>query len=137
MSSAPKPKRNKKLSLVPVSVAIQDRIDKRQAIQDYNDACHSSIGNIQDFEHDLAPLLHQLCSLAENIHTIKLSGPEKKALVIEFVCNVLASHNNERDRLILSNLIDWIVRANLISRVSDAALVSHRCFSFLKKKVLA
>ena len=137
-TSASKSKKNKRLSLVPISAAISARIDRRDAILQFNETAHGVLGDIQAFEHDLAPLIHQLVSLAANIDTIDLTQDDRRTLVLEFITNVMPIFNNERDRKIVSNLIDWIAAApGMVHKVSDAALVSHRCFSFLKKKVLA
>ena len=136
MSASSKPKKNKRLALVPISAAIAARVDRRDAIVQFNETAHRVIGDVTAFEHDIAPLAHQLISLAANIDTVDLTPEDRRTLVLEFIANVMPIYNNERDRRIVGHLIDLITAApGMVQKVSDATLVSHSCFGFLKKQM--
>lgn len=126
--------KNPKLDLVKLTSGVKKGLKVQQAINDI-DKKIQELGNLSHLEHDPSIVLH-LMNLVENLKLKTQTGKEKRDLVIQKLVQLFPTSNNEKDIKRYENLCDWICEMNLITKVTDVAVVSSSFCSYLLKKVV-
>ena len=127
-------KKNPKLSLVKPQQSVKKQKKLNNSIKDLEDAIES-LGNCSHLEHDPCFVLHVM-NLVENISNVKLTGQEKKDLVIEKIFTIFPLNTSEQDRERLSKLIDFLCSQKMVKAISTTAVIASSVCGFLLKKAL-
>ena len=128
-------KKNPKLSLVKPQQSVKKQKKLNNSIKDLEDAIES-LGNCSHLQDDPHFVLH-LMNLVENISNVKLTGQEKKDLVIEKIFTVFPLNTSEQDRERLGKLIDFLCSQKMVKAISTTAVIASSVCGFLLKKALA
>lgn len=127
-------KKNPKLALVKTHSTVKQNKKRNIALNEL-DSVIASLGDLQHLEHDPALLLH-LMNLVENLSNIKLSGEDKKSLVVEKFVSLFPVSNNDRDKEKIGKLIDFLCSQGMVKVISTATVVGTSICSYLIKKAL-
>lgn len=128
-------KKNPKLSLVKPQQSVKKQKKLNNSIKDLEDAIES-LGNCSHLQDDPNFVLHVM-NLVENISNVKLTGQEKKDLVIEKIFTIFPLNTTEQDRERLGKLIDFLCSQKMVKAISTTAVIASSVCGFLLKKALA
>ena len=131
----PSSKKNPKLALVKTHSTVKQNKKRNIALNEL-DATINELGDVSHLENDPELLLHFM-TLVENLTNVKLSGEDKKSLVIDKFVALFPVSNNDRDREKLGKLIDFLCSQKMVRAVSSATVVTKSVCGFLLKKALA
>lgn len=123
-------KKNSRLDLVKAQSALKREERLNTTITELRDKI-VELGSLNNLIHEPSLVLH-ICQLVENITRVKLSGSEKKQLVIQLITESIPQLNNENDMHKIGKLIDFLCECDLIKKVAETKVVAKSVFNFLK-----
>ena len=127
-------KKNLKLDLVKLTSSVKKQTHINTCLTELDDKI-KELGDISHLVNDPA-FHHHRCNLVENLTKMTLTGADKKALVIKTIIATFPVLNNDADKERISKLINFIVDAQIVQKVSNSvAQTKTVCNYFLKKLV--
>ena len=125
MNSTPLPlplkKKNKALSLVkPINQSSLSKFQKLSRAETEIEIEISKLGDVSQLHNEEPQLIHLICNLVENLTDVKLTGQEKKDLVIKKITSSLTHLDNPVDLKWISKTIDMLCLVGAVSKVASS-----------------
>ena len=129
-----KVKKNKSLTLIkPVGEVLKSK--KFHTINSEVDSLIEELGEIQNYDPSL---LFTIMTYVENVSSVKLTGEEKKKIVIDKVLSLCVEKNNCKDIEELNKYIDFFCHMKWINKIATSKIVKNEvknlCSIFFQKK---